>query len=723
MTVFAQVAILMAVPAILLAFITMTPRRAVVTSWVVAWLFLPNVGYSLPGLPDYTKISASAFGILLGICLFDFSRVARFRPAWYDAPMLVWCFGQFATALANAPDLTLYDGFSAFLNNVTLWGIPYFVGRLYFTDRVGQSDLAMGLVYGALVYVPLCLFEVRFSPQLQRLLYGGYVPYEGPRYGLGYRPFVFMSNGLETGMWMSSAAFVAYWLWASGSRKRLLQAPSGPVTLVLTATAILCKSVGAITQLAAAAPVFWLARRTKSPVPVLILAFVAPMYTLTRGTEVWSGRAVIDAIRPYDAERAHSFEFRLDNEDILLSKARQRPWLGWGGFNRNRVFANGRYLGITDGLWIIAVGVQGYVGLAAISLVQFLPVVLLLRRHPIRTWGEPEVAPSAAIAGVIAMYAIDNISNAMFNPIYLLMTGGLMGFSGPAGDRGGAAGEALIRRSRQLGEAGHFEEAEVYMTAAVVAAEEHAARPGAGAGGLDGLADAHVELAGLRAAVGRPADVELGLRRAIEARHVLISAEGARPESLRHLAFDLEALARHLTADRRPDEAVESWEASLALRQSLAGQYPGEETLLREWADGRNDLAWLLAAAPRPGSDDARHSVELAEAAAQCDPESHAYANTLATARYRAGDALGAAEVLTHAVALSSGGTAYDHYLIAMVSHTLGDHARAHNHFQTAERLAADLNPSADLDALRNEAIHLVGDRAAMTLARPRPHD
>ena len=41
-------------------FTLLIPRRAVLASYLGAWLFLPVAGIALPGFPDYTKITAAS---------------------------------------------------------------------------------------------------------------------------------------------------------------------------------------------------------------------------------------------------------------------------------------------------------------------------------------------------------------------------------------------------------------------------------------------------------------------------------------------------------------------------------------------------------------------------------------------------------------------------------------------------------------------------------------
>ena len=118
----------------------------------------------IPSLPDYSKATAASIGLLLGLFIFDSNRLSRFRPRWYDLPMLVWCFSGIASALANG--LSLYDGLSDAQAQCSSWGLPYLFGRLYFGNLEGMRSYCAGIVGGGLLYSLLCLYEIVMTPHL-----------------------------------------------------------------------------------------------------------------------------------------------------------------------------------------------------------------------------------------------------------------------------------------------------------------------------------------------------------------------------------------------------------------------------------------------------------------------------------------------------------------------------------------------------------------------------
>ena len=366
------------IPVILLLFAALPSRRAVVVASISAWLFLPVAQFPLPGLPDYTKVSATTVGLLLGTVLFDGGRFSGLRLRWFDLPLLVWCVIPFASSVTNS--LGAYDGLSGVVNRTLTWGLPYLIGRAYFSDLDGLRELATGILVGGLIYMPLVPVGDSDEPQLHRIIYG-YAPSGfsmAIRYG-GFRPIVFMTTGLEVGMWMTAASLVGYWLWATGALRRLWGLPLGLLLLGLLVTTVLCKSTGALILLALGISLLWVAVRSGSSLPIWAFVLVPMLYMQGATMGWWSGEDAVRLARVLDEDRGGSLEFRLRNEDILTAKALQRPVFGWGGWGRSRVYdEEGNDISVTDGLWIIALGNSGMVGLGSLTATILLPVAVAL---------------------------------------------------------------------------------------------------------------------------------------------------------------------------------------------------------------------------------------------------------------------------------------------------------------------------------------------------------
>ncbi|MBD3880500.1 O-antigen ligase domain-containing protein [Phormidium tenue FACHB-886] len=418
------------IPIVLYLFASLPARKAVIISFLVAWLFLPQAELMLPGVPDYNKISATCYGILLATFIFDVGRFQTFKFGWLDLPMLIWCLCPFVSSMTN--DLGAYDGFSAALDQTMRWGVPYFLGRIYLNNLEGLRQLAMGIFVGGLVYVPLCLIEVRLSPQLHRYLYGGFPHSFGQtiRDG-GYRPNVFMETGLMVGAFMLAATLIGIWFWQTGMVKQLWNIPMSWLVWTLIITFALLKSYGAYSLLIVGVGIMFIAKqfRTALPVYMIIVGIGAYLY-INAATETYSSDQLVEALSSiFPPERIQSYEFRLENEELLVDRARQQIWFGWGGFGRSRQVINAlgeRIEAIQDSLWVIAFGANGMVGLVSCFTAMLLPVTaMFVGPYSAQHWFNRKVAGAAVLGIIVVLYMVDCVLNAMINPIYILACGGI----------------------------------------------------------------------------------------------------------------------------------------------------------------------------------------------------------------------------------------------------------------------------------------------------------
>lgn len=421
------------IPLVLYLFSQLPVQRALVISFIGAWLFLPQASFPLVGLPDLTKMSATCYGILLATFIFDAKRFQLFKFSWIDIPMVIWCLCPIASSLTN--DLGLYDGLAQALGQTVTWGFPYFLGRLYLGNLSGLRQLATGIIIGGILYVPLCLLEIRLSPQLHRWIYGYHAHSFEQTFRLGgFRPTVFMEHGLMLGVWMMSATLMAIWLWRAGTLTRLGDIPMIWCVLALGVTFILLRSTGAYALLLISLILLFAVTWSRSSIAIWLLALLMAGYLAISSTgsltPTYTRQLVATASQITGAERAASLSFRLENEQILSAKARIRPIFGWGGWGRARIYNDqGQDISVTDSLWIIAFGNHGLVGLVSLMTALVLPILMLARRIPVSNWTHPAAAPVAALSVALIMYGLDCLVNAMINPVFALTAGGLSGLA------------------------------------------------------------------------------------------------------------------------------------------------------------------------------------------------------------------------------------------------------------------------------------------------------
>ena len=416
------------VPLVLALFAVLPPKKALLIGFIGGWLFLPVAQIKFTAIPPYSKLTAASYATLLGTLIFAPKLFLNFRPKWFDIPMLVMCVTPMITSVNNG--LGYYDGGSAIMEKVVLWGLPYLLGRIYFPDWESITELGVGIIVGGLVYCPFCWFEMKMSPQLHKLVYGFFQNdfVQTLRMG-GYRPMVFLQHGLAVAMWMNGAALIAMWMWMSGSIKKLFGVPMYVLVPTLLGTAIMVRSLGGMLMLMGGLSALLMIRFLRTPVPLLALVMVAPIYMTMRAGGYWSGEwALQTSEKLFGPERTQSFLVRINAENLLAQKAMQQPWFGWGRWNRNRVTdARGHDSTPTDGLWILTLGTNGCAGLISLTIVILLPPLLVWARCPIRLWSHPGVAATAAIAVLLLLHMIDNILNAMLDPAFTMAIGALAG--------------------------------------------------------------------------------------------------------------------------------------------------------------------------------------------------------------------------------------------------------------------------------------------------------
>lgn len=424
----------------LVLFYALPARRAVLYCVLGGWMFLPIYKVEFPGV-SYTKWVAVSVSTLLGVLLFDAGRLRSFRFRAIDVPFLLWCVVcPFIASMTNG--LGPYDGFQDVVNRVLSLGIIYLLGRIYFHDPKGLQDLAVGFFYSGLVYMPLCLLEIRLSPQLHTWVYGFHQHSFGQAWRLGgWRPTVFMGHGLEVGFWMSAATLSGVWLAWSGVVRRILNFPVWMWLLALTVTTVLCKSSGAIVLLAAGLGALTATRWPGLRVAAMVLLALPVVYAVTRAPGLWSGNTVVTLVDKLSPDRASSMSYRFDAEDVLARHAMRQPLTGWGRWGRNRPGSFDREIQdvATDGLWVITLGTYGVPALLAMLGAFLIPPALLFAKLRAPLWSNPWCAPAVALAMMLILSMIDCLMNAMLTPVQVLAAGGLA--------------RAVLARSQQPGAA------------------------------------------------------------------------------------------------------------------------------------------------------------------------------------------------------------------------------------------------------------------------------
>lgn len=433
-------------PFIVMALFMALPRKhALIIGIVMGYLLLPE-SFSLDyaGLPPINKLSVVSASILLSLLLVPDRRLPKNDAV--DRPqnrspmlgyvvvglMLVVLVGSLFTVMTNSDPLNFGP---RWIRGLRLWDsvnmitaalvilIPYAVGRRFLAAPKDHQLLLICLTMAGLFYSLLAVFEVRFSPQLHNWLYGfrQHSFLQHIRDG-DFRPMIFLRHGLWVGFFLFSTfvAAVSLYLMRENPRRKKW----GLAAIWLLLVLLVSKNLGASVIALLIAAVFFLKQRLQLLlISIITIGFLT--YPAIRQADVLPLDPFVAKISEFSAQRAESFQYRLNNEDILLNRAEGKPFFGWGGWGRSRVYNEfGRDLSTTDGLWIIVLGTSGWIGYVSFFGLLALPLLMLRRVRkrkevPIQTIG---------LALIMTGNLIYLVPNSALSPIGWLIAGSLVGF-------------------------------------------------------------------------------------------------------------------------------------------------------------------------------------------------------------------------------------------------------------------------------------------------------
>jgi hypothetical protein len=443
---------------ILLLFRKLPFQKALIWSVVLSYLFLPAawvVRIPMPLLPalDRNSVPAAATLIISMVVLNQIrSRMAlaarrgqKFtdtvsfvRPGLLPRTTIglvliaLLIFGVFLTMLTNTdeleygftilPGLRINDAIGSALKAMVMI-VPLLLGRKFLADDDGHKALLTILAAAALGYSMLALYEIRMSPQINRMVYG-FFPHsfaQHIRTG-GFRPVVFLNHGLLLGIFFSCAAIaVAVLIRMSSGAARF-----GYVLafVYLVGVLYLAKTLGAMLIAMLMLPVALLMPVRLQLITAALIAGTAMTYPMLRGADLVPVDRILAVAESIDERRASSLAFRFYHEDALLEKAAERPVFGWGTWGRWRIHdEDGRDITVSDGEWVITMAEWGWVGYIAKFGLLGLPLILFTLRQKRYEIG----LATSGLCLVIAANIIDLIPNSAPSPIIWLAAGALLG--------------------------------------------------------------------------------------------------------------------------------------------------------------------------------------------------------------------------------------------------------------------------------------------------------
>lgn len=435
----------------LLLFAKLGRERGLIWTVVLGYLFLPeNISYNIPLLPDYNKIMAVAVAVLLGAFLYGAPPqpgLRDLRPRNPQGPaedprirflilglLALFCLTTLLIvqtnkgALVNGdvvrPGLRLPEVMGLIVRPLTS-AVPFFLAWRWLHTREHHMALLQAVVLVGLFYSVLALYEIRFSPQINRMVYG-YFPHSWLQHirGGSFRPVIFLQHGLWLGFFQFTATVSAFAMARmAGNVWKIFYFGAG---VWLMAVLLVSSNLGAALLTFLFVPMIFLPRKLQAWA-ALGVALIFLAYPAVRQANLVPNEAFLSQIAKLSTERAASLRFRLENEDTMLARAAEKPLFGWGHWGRWRVYnEEGQDLTVSDGLWIIMLGERGWTGYIGFFGLLTLPTLLLClgRRRP-----DLSVA-ATAMALVGAGNLIYLVPNSALSPIGWLMAGAVAGLVG-----------------------------------------------------------------------------------------------------------------------------------------------------------------------------------------------------------------------------------------------------------------------------------------------------
>lgn len=416
-------------------------ERAFIWSLLGGYLILPPppAAFDFPLMPPLTKDSLPSLATFLTyVAINGLPRPLLPRTTLGRTLALIFIFSPIATVVTNTEPvffgqigikaLGAKDMIALTVLQFMLL-LPFLLARHILGTAKGQRELIMAIFIGGLAYSLPMLAEVRLSPQLNIWIYGYFQHYfeQMIRDG-GFRPIVFLYHGLWVAFF-AMLAFVAALTLARAERSRtaLLYFLAA---LYMFAVLVLCKSLGSLIFAVFLAPLVILLPTGMQLRVAAVIAAIAVGYPILKGAGLIPVDWMINQAAQINPERAASLQFRMDNEAILMDRAYQKPLFGWGSWGRNHILnsVTGEIETVTDGRWIILIGIFGWFGFLAEFGLIALPIWLIwLEWKRIKPENvTPYMGPMVLI---LSVNLIDMIPNATLTTLTWLFAGSLMGYA------------------------------------------------------------------------------------------------------------------------------------------------------------------------------------------------------------------------------------------------------------------------------------------------------
>ncbi|SHH54368.1 hypothetical protein [Cognatishimia maritima] len=448
------------------SFKRMPVGRALIWSFLGAYLLLPPLptAFDFPLMPPLNKLTLPNLAALFMVIFVAREKVEFFPQSnWVKAVMLCFIFSPALTVLTNPEPVLFAQGglrglyamdIVALVINQAIILIGFVLARQFLFKPEHLRDLLMALMIAGVVYSFPMLLEVRLSPQLNIWIYGYFQHvFEQMIRAGGYRAIVFLSHGIWAAFFIMTALSAAVILWRNAAGKR--RSAKFIAGVFLAGVLVLNKTLSPVLYAMVLIALVVFANWKIQARVALLLAVLTLAYPLAKLVDIVPEEQILAAATSVSAERANSLQFRFDNENLLFERAMEKPLFGWGSWGRNHLHdpIDGTIRTVTDGRWIIAVGVFGWIGFLAEFGLLAAPIFAFYRLAgseqatrrrlnraqvetsiPLRkTSAERQVDQVISQLGgglslLLALNLVDLLPNATLTPITWLIAGALLGY-------------------------------------------------------------------------------------------------------------------------------------------------------------------------------------------------------------------------------------------------------------------------------------------------------
>ena len=414
---------------------TRPPHIAIFMAITFAGLLLPlKFSVDFPLVPPIDKDVITPFFLVIFLFLSN-KKFQIFKPSIVTSLILIYLAVCIVSIEQNTspvmiggrllPGLTQYDAFSSVARNL-LEFMPFFLGRHFLSNTKDTEAIFKIWVTAGLFYTLPMLLELRITPQIHNMLYGyTTVDFIQQMRDGGFRPVVLVGHGLSLAFWFSTCIIAAY---ALNKNKVSVRFLSGTMLICyLIIVLILCKTWSAIAYVVLAIFLAAKLQPNKQIKWALLLSTLVLVYPISKTSGIIPDREIISKISEFNPDRAQSLEFRFQNEDLILKHSLEKPYFGWNGWGRNRVYDEyGKDISVTDGRWIIEISTNGIIGFIFSYAILLMPLYYALKS--VNKIEEPkEKVYFASLALILAVGIMDSIPNANMMPIHFLLAGALLG--------------------------------------------------------------------------------------------------------------------------------------------------------------------------------------------------------------------------------------------------------------------------------------------------------